>query len=47
MQACLRKTIAACRAESRTRLPRDVRARALRRIKALVAAGKPPHPSAD
>ena len=34
MQACLRKTIAACRAESRTRLPRDVRARALRRIKA-------------
>ena len=47
MQACLRKTIAACRAEGRTRLPSDVRSRAARRIKALLAAGKPPHPSAN
>jgi anti-sigma factor RsiW len=36
MEACLRKTIAACRAEGKTRLPRDVRSRAAARIRALL-----------
>jgi len=37
MEDCLRKTIAACRAEGKTRLPRDVRSRAAARIRALLA----------
>jgi len=36
MEDCLRKTIAACRAEGRTRLPRDVRSRAAARVRALL-----------
>ncbi len=37
MEACLRKTMAACRAEGKARLPRAVRSRAAARIKALLA----------
>lgn len=35
METCLRRTIAACRAEGKVSLPRDVRLRAYRRITAL------------
>jgi anti-sigma factor RsiW len=38
MAACLRKTIAACRAEGRLRLPADVRSRAAGRIRRLLAS---------
>jgi anti-sigma factor RsiW len=37
MEACLRKTIAACRAEGKVRLPRAVRSRAASRIRALLS----------
>jgi anti-sigma factor RsiW len=37
MEDCLRKTIAVCRAEGKTRLPRDVRSRAAARIRALLS----------
>ena len=40
MEACLRKTIAACRAEGMTRLPRNVRSRAAARIRALLAESR-------
>ena len=40
MAACLRKTIAACRAEGKTRLPRDVRSRAAARIRALLSESR-------
>jgi anti-sigma factor RsiW len=40
MEACLKRTIAACRAEGGARPPRDVRARAAGRVKALLAAGR-------
>lgn len=36
IEACLRKTIAMCRAEGKTRLPREVRSRAAARITALL-----------
>ncbi len=42
MAANLRRTVAACRAEGARQMPRDVRARAAARIRALVAStGKP------
>ena len=40
MEACLRKTIAACRAERKTRLPREVRSRAAARISALLSESR-------
>ena len=40
MEACLRKTIAACRAEGKARVPREVRSRAAARIRALLSASR-------
>ena len=40
MKDCLRKTIAACRAEGKTRLPADVRSRAAARIRALLSESR-------
>jgi anti-sigma factor RsiW len=44
VEACLRQTMAACRAEGKLRPPRDVRSRAAERIRALLAANaaRPP-----
>jgi len=41
MAARLRRTVAACRAEGKRPLPRDVMSRAAKRIRALVAADSP------